>query len=248
MSYKLTKINNESVKELPVKPDYSIPLHQNMFDNRFPNVFICAKKKSGKTVLLWNIIQKSLTNKSKLILFSSTVHNDIQQTTMIKKYEKRGFDIQVHESLFDQHGNILDRICKELSEHIEHNQDAFNKKKKVSYPLAIIVFDDFKRYLRNKSVAYLLSRNRHLRAMVIISSQYYIDVEVSSRENLNYLILFANQSEDKLQQIYDLYINKITFDQFKDIYYMVTDKPYHFLYINTDYFEMRDCFNYKIVL
>jgi hypothetical protein len=65
---------------------------------------------------------------------------------------------------------------------------------------------------------------------------------------LDYALLFRGHNDEKLETIYNDLDVSIDFDDFKDIYDLVTEKPYSFLYVNTRTDELRSNFNKRVII
>ena len=117
-------------------------------------------------------------------------------------------------------------------------------------PEYLFIFDDISGELKyNTPYNTLIKHNRHYKCKTVTSSQGYKDIPVTVRQNIDYIILFKNLSNDTLESIYDeLQFEDLSFDQFKEIYLDVVSEPYHFLYIDTNNMELRDNFDKKIVI
>src|ERR1700733_10224110 len=95
------KINNLVVKAAPKWGgiDTRPPRGEKLFSDPFSNVYLSAKKKSGKTSNLFFILRKILGPRTKLIVYCSTVHKDPTWQFMIKFFKKRGNEVEIHTSL-----------------------------------------------------------------------------------------------------------------------------------------------------
>lgn len=246
-------------------------------NNPFPCIFISSKRNWGKTTLLMNILLKCATNKTNISWFWTTALNDQIFKAGYKKLTKYKIKINLYDWLEDQkiekekieedpnskyynqqsneeqneeqneYENIIDRIYDELSNKVNNEFETL-KKCKILYPLSIIIIDDMPNITRNKSIENLIKRARHLRCIIIISSQYIHDLSLACRSNLWYLILFSNISKKKLELIYNEFIHKFEFEDFLKIYYNATNEKYNFLYINCDNNELRKNFDIKYLL
>ena len=76
---KLSRINKEKVKPIKLnnldndKRDWK---GVNLFNNNLCNVFLCAKKRSGKTSTIFKILKACSDKNTNIIVFSSTVDKD----------------------------------------------------------------------------------------------------------------------------------------------------------------------------
>ena len=75
---KVKEINEFVVKPIPVKKlDKNDIVGGELFEEIYSNIFICAKKKSGKSTVIYNIIKKCTDkNTVGVIVFCSTYTKD----------------------------------------------------------------------------------------------------------------------------------------------------------------------------
>lgn len=236
----MNKINNINIQVLKNKENEKPNLISEMFNNSYPNIYIQSKKNSGKTNLIYNIISFcAVPKKTKIYWFSKTAENDKTSLLIFEKLDKYNINYEIVDELeyIDDNGkkqkNIINKIINDVKSELDFEKDKI-KRSKYLYPKYIFIFDDFSEALRNKAIEPLLKKNRHYKIMTIISSQWFNDISPGARANINYLILFSDVSIKKLKDIYDTYINNMTFEQFVDIYNKITSEKYSFIYINTD--------------
>ena len=79
--------------------------------------------------------------------------------------------------------------------------------------------------------------------MNILSSQYFLDLNTGAMSNLDYMIIFKGQDEDKLEKIHKRLDLGIDYDTFKRYYDFAVSTPYSFLYIDIRNDEYRKNFN-----
>jgi hypothetical protein len=271
MSFKLKQINDEVVKPIKVKkinPKYV--LGYDLFPEIYANIFICAKKKSGKTCVINKIIQTCADKNTKVIIFSSTANKDAGMMKIIEGLQKKKRHVEVYTEI----GQNLEIIIKdielnipELESKIDENTEEieryelihFNedkkhiqvriKKKKPKKPEKIapeyiFIFDDISSELkRNPEVAKLVKQNRHYLCKVILSSQYPFDLEPESRKQVDNWLLFGGQPDKKLEKIYMDSDASIDFGLFTQLYHDATTEKYNFLYIDTNADNFRKNFS-----
>lgn len=250
----MQKINDIKIDVLKTKQDKKINLHQNMFHDYYPNILISARKNSGKSNLIYNIIKNIVVPKrlNKIFFFCKTFENDMTYQAMAEKLDKYNIEYQVFDDIkcVDENTGklkyILNDVMNEMKQGVENDKERF-KKTKYSYPLYIIVFDDFSDCLREKKIIEnYIKRNRHYRAVSLIAQHQFKDVAPGIRSNINYLILYKNVPLKDLETIYDTYFNNISFERFLEIYNDAVKEPFNFLYINTnDNTDLRKNFNFK---
>lgn len=229
----VVKGNKKRSKESVVGFDY--------FQEPFCNIFILAKKNSGKTTLIFNMMQHLLKKgyEQSVYFFVGTINKDIiyEKITEMLKYnliEYHCYDAVVN----DDKVNVLDAVLDNIKEVDKDNYD---------YPENIFIFDDISFDLKNRSVSKLLKSNRHYKSKVIISSQYVTDITPSTRLQLDYCLVFRNLSKANLRNLHQSLDIWIEYDEFKEYYdYATTKYDHSFLYIDLVKQEFRVNFNLMI--
>lgn len=220
-SVSLKKINNSKLI-IPNIRDRNKEDGTEYFPTPSPNIFIIAKKNSGKSTLIFNIIKSMIKPGLNVLLFSSTYLNDTTyQDAIIPMLNANKINYCAHTDIIDDDTkvNLLETFLRGTS-----NKEVGNNK-------YLIVFDDIGRSLRNPSVGKLLKTNRHRNVTTILSSQYPMDVLPETSQNLDYVILFKSIPESKLKKLYDNMNLELSFDLFLKMYKKITSEPYSFMYI-----------------
>lgn len=271
-------INTKTINKIEVEPlhtsSYNVRnlLGKEYFDIHPYNLFISAKKKSGKTSLIYNIIKNTTDKNTKFFLFVST-HNVDKSWGAIKDFlGKRGNVVEVFDSILDGKNNnlniIMDALAGGVDEGIPDNVEDFGiklsfdrtpipvvrkrkKKKKKRDKICceyLFIFDDISNELRNSAVASFMKKHRHFGASCIISSQYVKDLTPSAVSQIDYFITFKNFSEEKLLYIHKLLDLSVDWDDFFKMYQFAVSDPYSFLYCNVRTEEFRKMFNQRLEL
>lgn len=270
MSITLKKINNEIVKAVPLihAEDTRPILGSQLFAEIYANIFLCAKKKSGKSSVIYNIIKKCVDKQTTIVAFVSTLHKDKNWATIKLFCKVHNIPFIGHTSLVSEEDghDILAELINDL-EHQNPEEDEEEKEKKPKNPIIIceddsddddgkpkkkpkyrspeymFIFDDLSTELKSTSLTSLLKKNRHFKSKIIVSSQYLNDLSPQSRKQLDYFLIFKGQPEQKLDEIYrdaDISLDKKTFYK---IYKHATQEKFSFLYIDTNNNEYRRNFN-----
>jgi hypothetical protein len=264
-------IKEESINKIKVKPliisktDTSTIKGSELFPSLYYNLFVCSKKRSGKTSLINTIIQKCTDKRTIFFIFCPTVKVDASWIEIVKYLENRGNAVNTYTELVDGKINILNEIVNELSMGAEEPEEDKKEevvgkklkfddpaKKKKEYkpkkisPEVTFIFDDASDLLRNPAVATLLKKNRHLKANVIISSQFIHDLKPESIKQLDYFITFKSFSEEKMALIHKGLDLSLDFDKLWNLYQHCVSKPYSFLYINVRTEQYRCNFNKQL--
>jgi hypothetical protein len=133
MSIKTTKLNNIKVVPLEVpKFDITNTKGYEYFKNPYSNVFLCARKKSGKTSVIYNIIKHMINKKTKVIIFSSSYNRDPTYIKMIEDLRKNKYKVDAFDHFINDKVSLLDEIF---------NDDV--KVEKVKNPNISIKLDSF---------------------------------------------------------------------------------------------------------
>jgi hypothetical protein len=249
---------------------------KELFPNNLSNIFICARKRSGKSSLIGNILKKMADKRTTIIIFSSTANIDPCWINIKDMLEKKGIPVISYTHFIDDEtgANLLNDFLKEceVEEKVEEpNKDSLGKNQitgdgvflkfepekeeekknrpyvpKKSVPKYILCFDDLSSDLRHISVIKNLKSNRHRSIMNLMSSQYFHDLNTGAMSNLDYMIVFKGQDEDKLEKIHKRLDLGIDYDTFKRYYEYAVSTPYSFMYIDIRNDEYRKNFNERL--
>jgi len=130
--FTLETVNDVKVK--PLKTITKIPPEKikgyELFPEIYSNIYLCAKKASGKTSLINTIIKKCSDKYSKFYIFCSTVSMDPAWIQMVQDLKDRGNDVECYTSISEGKVNILDDILKELKQAARERQIAEEEEKK----------------------------------------------------------------------------------------------------------------------
>ena len=264
--FKLEKLNNQVVKKVPLlmEQDERPIKGADLFDTIYSNIFLCAKKNSGKSSCIYKILKECCGRDTKIFAFVGTLNKDQNWKTIQAWAEHKGLPFIGNTSLKDGKIDLLDELVQELSLGIEddsggsthnglidlsdsHDEEVIPiKKEKYLAPEIIIILDDLSSELRSASVASLLKKNRHFKCKVILSTQHLHDLLPESLRQIDYWLLFRGHPDDKLALIHKDADMQIPFSQFKEIYQYATRDPFNFLYVDARNDTFRKNFNTKI--
>lgn len=224
-----------------------------LFEEAYSNILILAKKNSGKTHLIYNILKKCIDKNTTVIIFSSSHNNDKAYSAIKKWLKKRGNPMQCYTHFIDEDKvDILDDMLRDLEDKHGNGEDSDDeekeekkfymyggseeeeeKKRESKYkPLEyIFILDDLSKAMRHRTIAKLVKVHRHYKSKVIISTQYPNDVQPETIQQCQYLILFPGHSEAKLKELYKHLDISIEFDLFLELYHKATEEKYNFLYV-----------------
>lgn len=242
----------------------------NVFSNPYNTTFLCAKRKSGKTSVLAEILDKTSNKNTTFWIFCPTTNIDDNWKEILKRLEKKGSIVNVFDSIMEGKQNQLNTIIDTLAKGGEEEEDVkpikpvkkliydgnnekdangqdTNKKerksKKIS-PEHIFVMDDLSHELKNPALYKLLKNGRHLKASVYLSFQYPNDLLPQGWKNCEYAICFKSFSEDKLEHIHKHLDLTIPIEKFIELYnYVMKENGYDFLFIDVKNEKYRKNFN-----
>ena len=184
------------------------------FINCHSTNLLIGKPGSGKTNLIYQIM-KSITNKC-------------YDTIYLFQPEKSRASMK--DKLFDQLPD--DRKFEELSfENLEYVNDTLDDEGN-----NCIIFDDMGAYLKNNDIKKLLKEivmnRRHKHVSIYFLVQTYFSIEKDIRKLFSNLFIFK-VSKHELNTIYDELIEHKR-EYVDEIIKIIYDKPYNFMFINTD--------------
>jgi len=263
---KETTLNNISIKPLVNANllEEKLVKGGSMFLDPYNVTFLSARRKSGKTSVIAEILKKTSDKKTIFWFFVPTSRVDESWKTIIKTLQDRGSTVNVFDSIMEGKTNLLDEIVTDLSvgeEVVEKSKPETHvvkllfgipesEKKKYEYkpkklaPEHIFVFDDISNEL-NK-VTSLLKKSRHLKASVYISSQYVMDLQPQALKQLSYFLCFRSMTRDKLEHIHKMLDLSIDIEKFFDIYDYATMDNFNFLYVDMKNQSFRKNFSKEL--
>jgi hypothetical protein len=252
------QINNFKIEPILIGGSKKKALGYKLFDEAYANIAIFARKKSGKTVNLYNIIDK-IANKHTTVLFLVATFD---KDDVYKEIRKKLDSSNIPYESFDTFNDLIDRVVngnedldyqptqqttKRICDTVYSNsgqcfhvvkQQTETKikpkksKKKYISPEYVIVSDDQGDLNKNKMLTNFLKKNRHYKCKNFIISQDVKDLNQAALKQLDYILLYAGISEDRLKHLHEKCQISIEFDKLKEYYALATEKPYSFLYID----------------
>lgn len=207
--------------------------HGEITEDPFPNIVMCAKKKSGKTTAAIYLIMKHfMTSKTKLNIFSGDITTDEDNKDAFKNFkEDHPEKINFYKNFIDKDGNDV------LSSKISASDDEFGieNKFKFEYPRNIFYFDDLTaEELRSKQLDHLFKTNRHHGILDILCCHNMNHISPTCRGATNILIIFKALSNDQLDDIYRWASPNMDKQTFIRVYKTATATPKSFLFMNLD--------------
>jgi hypothetical protein len=260
----LKTINSVKIKLVNIpKIDPNNIVGYELFPEIYSNIFIVAKKKSGKTNVIFNIIEKCVDKNSTVIVFCNTYAKDSAWLAIQKYLDDKKIPNLFYSGIAEGNENHLASLLGMMANDVEEipkeeKPEPFidfgdkiikvriKKPKKISQKY-LIIFDDVSSELKDHGVATLLKQNRHYKARVIISTQWPLDISPPSRRQMQYYLLFGGLNDEKLEELYRNSDLNISFEKYLELYKFATAEKYNFFYIDTDH-KYRVKFNKEFVI
>lgn len=122
----LIQINNQCVKAIPIPDEDKRPIKgYDICEEPYANIFLCARKKSGKTSALFKIMKECVVKKTIIIVFCSTCYKDKNWIQIRKYFDNKGMDLRIFTSLYedgeDQLHILIEDLKREAKEKEEEN-------------------------------------------------------------------------------------------------------------------------------
>lgn len=257
-NFKVSKIKLPSIEKKKVRGSELLPL--------FSNSFICAKKNSGKSTVIWNVLKKCADKETILDLFVSTIEKDRSWIQMVTYFRNKGLTVNTHTSTIGDAGEDL--IQAIIDDPIQDDEESESEEEDLKYiaiettpaektpkkrkpsKLAqrrIVVLDDIGNELSKPAVSQLLKINRHLKCKVILSTQYLNDLSPMARRQIDVWLLFGGLKKNKLSQVIRDCDTSLDYDRFEEVYKYATQDKYNFMYLDCATDTYRKNFNEQII-
>jgi hypothetical protein len=225
---------------------------KKLLDVRYWVMSILAKRRSGKTTLIFNLIKNFCTKKTIVIFFVPTFQKDDTYKAIRDYLDEKGNQYlhfgSIKEDGVDNITTFMEANKGENSDGEEKGEDSERpqgvkkpleaptcnfgdtpevgkekKKKEPTPPEYLIIFDDISSELRDKSVSVLCKNSRHFKCKIILSSQSIIDLNPNTHAQVDYCCLFKDFNEDSLEKIYRKLEPNLDYESFKELYRSVTE-------------------------
>ena len=126
------KINNENIKIIPVpKTNPNEIKGYNVIPSLYCNIYICGPKGTGKTNIIFKIIDSCINSETKVIVFCSTHDNDAAWIYIKKYFEKHQIQAIFYSSLFENEVDQLEILLEFMRNDGKQEQIDNEEKKKI---------------------------------------------------------------------------------------------------------------------
>jgi len=273
-------MQTKEINNIKIRPVVHLALESHeilgfdYFSTLYSNIYICSRRRSGKTTLIYNILKHCVNKRSNVVFFCSTINRDSTYKLILEMLEKKKVNVMTYDHFLNGKENILTGIIEELNNDLEAKEeerikkdndkldpkpimDLFPKEKAIERkerkpkrlsPEYVFIFDDLGNDLRHQSITQLFKTSRHYKAKVIVSSQYIHDLSNSCIKNLDYTLIFKSFNREKLLVLFEALDLSIDFELFEQLYLDATAEPFNFLYVDSRENTYRKNFNKEYLL
>ena len=250
-TYNSVKINDCKLTCPKVKKKDNNWKGKDILDVRFWIMSILAKRRSGKTTLIYNLIKQFAHKHMIILFFVPTFYKDNVYESIRNYLDRKGIVYQGNTSIENEEKiDLIDVFMKEnsgegLNEEIGNEEtvsqpiiqqpqipvcnfgenviDSQSKVDNNVEPEYMIIFDDMSSQLRHPSIVKLCKNSRHFKCKIILSSQSIVDLTPSQHSQIDYCVLFKNFNFDSIEQIYKRLQPNLSFEEFYELYKNITE-------------------------
>jgi hypothetical protein len=267
----LSRVNNHTVGPIPIPKDTRKVRAAELCEEPYANIALIAKKKSGKTSVIYHLLQHCVGKHTTVIIFCSTVNKDPGWIAIQKYLRNKHVEYEAYDDLYENNENKLREIIEVLDEEAKErinvdtkpesthdtimkimggpkDEEPKRKKEKLLAPEYIFIMDDLSHRLHDPAIVELLCRNRHYLCKTIISTQYIHQIALQCRKQIDLYMIFRGLPPEKMKEIAKDADISIPFDQFWKIYRKATEKKHSFLYLATSDQQFRRNFSDKFII
>lgn len=121
----LKQINSQFVRAIPIPHEDARPIKGfDICEEVYANIFLCAKKKSGKTSALFKIMKECVVRKTIIYIFCSTAYKDKNWIQIRKYFKDKGMELHVFTSIFEDGQDQLSVLIENLKQEAKEEEEA----------------------------------------------------------------------------------------------------------------------------
>jgi hypothetical protein len=119
MSFETKKVSDSKIK-IDKNVAVNIPAKgSDWIKEPYANIFLLAKKKSGKTTVIKNMLEHFAGKNTKFIFIVSTIDKDRTWTNIVNYWKKKSHDVLTYNDILDDGENVLDEFTKSQNSNEE---------------------------------------------------------------------------------------------------------------------------------
>lgn len=144
------KINNIAIKPVIVQAfDAKTVRGYEWFENPYNTCALIAKTKSGKTSVIYRVLEATLPKKSKIIIFCPSIKTDKTYRKMVKMLKEKDCDVKTYPHFVEGKKSILDQIVDEAEGNVPGKKDEEPEEMIGGQTLKDIMFNGKKKATKN---------------------------------------------------------------------------------------------------
>lgn len=116
-------IENKPIKDNTSNLNKHNILGYDLFPEIYSSIFLVARKRSGKTSTIMNILQNCSDRDTKIIVFCSTCEHDVAYKAIAKYLDKMKIDYEFHQSINDNGYNHLEALINEMKDSLIEEEE-----------------------------------------------------------------------------------------------------------------------------
>ena len=95
-------MQTKEINKIIIKPVVHLALEQNeilgynYFPTIYSNIYICSRRRSGKTTLIYNILKNCVNKRTNVVLFCSTIKRDSTYKLILEMLEKKKVNVMTY--------------------------------------------------------------------------------------------------------------------------------------------------------
>ena len=137
--FKTEKVSEKKVKIVKTKQETKPIKGEDWFPTKYPNIFALAKKNSGKTTVVSNILDRCSGKQTKFLFICSTIDKDPSWVKITEKWSKT-HDVGTFHDIMDEGTNVIQQFIddqKTEDSDDEENPAPEGKPAPANHPLTV---------------------------------------------------------------------------------------------------------------
>ena len=198
-------------------------------------VLLCAPRRSGKTVLLCDILFHKKDFPCGMLMSGSEKMTPTFGKIVPELFIYENFDADAVNRLMERQMEFVQKIATEpkYKKYVPSDTPFGSDKYKLymakeAYkhggpdPRAWLILDDllpqFKEVFKNERISEIFANGRHFNMLFLMTTQNFFSIHNAFRDNFEYIFIFKGCSDKELKKLYDQYASFCeTFQLFREI-------------------------------
>ena len=127
-------MQTKQINNITIRPVVHLALESHeilgydYFSTLYSNIYICSRRRSGKTTLIYNILKNCVNKRTNVVFFCSTILRDSTYKLILEMLEKKKVNVMTYDHFLNGKENILTGIIEELNNDLETKEQEKIKK------------------------------------------------------------------------------------------------------------------------